>query len=271
MELEDFLSAKPVFTKRDVDQYLDDAQPPGCWSRVTFVSRLRRAGRAIMVRRGLFVSVPGGVSPEAHDVDHYCVLASLTSDAVITHRSALEYHGLVEPDADELTYSAVRPLTQVSFRGKLYKGVKFPKSLIRSGRQHLLAVGSERLGQSLLVSTLERTLVDIMDRPDLAGGWGPAGELLESVKSLDLDAVVDYVKALGNSTTAAKVGYYLAGRVSDLGVAPRHLAELAALRPNQPHYLDRSRRRGGRLVQAWNLMVRRDEERPAGQVFPPSA
>jgi predicted transcriptional regulator of viral defense system len=259
MAIKDFLAAKKVFTKTDIDDYLEGSAPEAYLSRVALVARLRRSGQVVMVRRGLFVSVPGGESPDSFPVDHFGVASLLTPDAVISHRSALQFHGLVgeDPDNAEMTYSAARPLTQFAFRGLLYRGVKFPKSLVRSGRQAMMVKAADRNGASLKVTTPERALVDIIDRPDLIGGWPKTLELLANLRGLNIDEAVDYTKALGNSTTAAKVGYYLAGRASELSVKRRHLSTLSALKPNQPHYLDRSRRRDGHLVAEWNLMVNR--------------
>ncbi|MDR1677149.1 MAG: transcriptional regulator [Deltaproteobacteria bacterium] len=259
MEINEFLTANPVFTKRDIDRYLEGEISEGYLSRVALVARLRRSGLVIMVRRGLFVSVPGGENPDSFLVDHFSIASSLTVDAVISHRSALEFHGLTEPDPEssELTYSAVRPLTQFSFRGLGYRGVKFPKSLVRSGQQHLMVNLATDNQNSVRVTSLERTLVDIIDRTDLVGGWAATLDLLRNLTGLNLDAVVEYTKALGNSTTAAKVGYYLAGRTKELSVNSYHLSALSDLKPNQPHYLDRSRRRDGRLIPEWNLMVDR--------------
>jgi hypothetical protein len=38
-------------------------------------------------------------------------------------------------------------------------------------------------------------------------------------------------------------------------VEPGHLKPLQDLRPRQPHYLDRYRRKSGRLVAPWNLVI----------------
>ncbi len=38
-------------------------------------------------------------------------------------------------------------------------------------------------------------------------------------------------------------------------VEERHLASLRNQRPRQPHYLDSSQRKSGRLVSDWNLVV----------------
>jgi predicted transcriptional regulator of viral defense system len=258
IDLEGFLEDSPVFTKGDIDDYLGNNTAQNFLSRVALLARLRRAGRVIMVRRGLFVSVPWGSKPEAHSIDHFSVAARLTPDAVITHHSALEFYGLINADSPDLYYSALRPLCQVEFRGRLYKGVKTPRSLVRTGNEKMLIDVHQRQGLNLSVAAPERALVDIIDRTDLFGGWSTATEILKNLVDLDLDAVVDYTKALSNATTAAKVGYYLASRSDSLLVEDRHLQALSDLKPNQPHYLDRSRRRDGRLVAEWNLMVGRE-------------
>src|SRR5690606_14267053 len=111
----------------------------------------------------------------------------------------------------------------------------------------------ERSGLEIRVTSLERTLVDLLDRPDLGGGWEEIWRSLESVEYFDLDLVVDYVKLLANRTTAAKVGYYLQQHAEALMVEDRHLNPLRQLRPKQPHYLERGK--SGRLVRDWSLVV----------------
>ena len=56
---------------------------------------------------------------------------------------------------------------------------------------------------------LERTLVDVLNRPDLTGSWEEIWRSLESVEFFDLDKVAEYVHLLGNATTAAKVDFFL--------------------------------------------------------------
>jgi hypothetical protein len=59
----------------------------------------------------------------------------------------------------------------------------------------------------------------------------------------------------GNATTAAKVGFYLEQHRESLMVDEAHLKTFRDRRPRQPHYLERSRRKAGRFVAAWNLVV----------------
>ena len=126
----------------------------------------------------------------------------------------------------------------------------------------------ERTGMELRVASLERTLVDVLDRRDLSGSWEEIWRSLESVEFFDLDRVVEYALLLGNATTGAKVGFFLEQHREPLMVEDRHLKSLHDLRPRQPHYLDRTKRKSGRLVSEWNLVVPREVlERTWGEVL----
>ena len=117
---------------------------------------------------------------------------------------------------------------------------------------------TERAGMEFRVTSLERTLVDVLDRPDLSGSWEEIWQSLESVEFFDLDKIVEYALLLGNATTGAKVGFYLEQHREPLMVEGYHLKTLQDLRPRQPHYLDRAKRKFGRLVSKWNLVVPRE-------------
>ncbi len=116
----------------------------------------------------------------------------------------------------------------------------------------------DRSGMEVRVTSLERTLVDLLNRPDLSGGWEEIWRSLESVEFFDLDKVVEYALLLGNATTAAKIGFFLEQHREPLMVEEKHLESLHGLRPRQPHYLDRDKRKSGRLVSGWNLVVPRE-------------
>jgi predicted transcriptional regulator of viral defense system len=100
---------------------------------------------------------------------------------------------------------------------------------------------------------VERTLVDVLDRPDLAGGLEEVWRSLSGVPLFDLDVVVDYVRLCGQATLAAKVGFFLEKHQQPLAVPKAVLERLRRMRPKQPHYLDR--KLGGRMAPGWTLMV----------------
>jgi predicted transcriptional regulator of viral defense system len=150
-------------------------------------------------------------------------------------------------------FQSSKQLRPSTFRNYRFQCVLFPKVLRTKKQQWFATKIVERGGLNIRVATLERTLVDVLDRPDLSGGWEEAWRSLESIEYFDLDLVVEYVKLLDNRTTAAKVGFYLQQHTEALMVEERHLKPLRRLRPAQPHYLERGK--SGKLVSDWNIVV----------------
>lgn len=132
--------------------------------------------------------------------------------------------------------------------------VKVPMAL----RPHPAADGhvtEQRHGGGVVrVTTLERTLVDVLDAPANAGGWEEVWRSLEMVEFFDLDAVVSYTLRLGSALTVGRVGFFLEQHRDALMVEDAHLDRLCQHRPRQPRYLD-AERKPGTLVASWNLIV----------------
>ena len=174
---------------------------------------------------------------------------------MLSHHTALEFHGRAYSMWLQVTYSASRPLEKLTFRSHVFHGTRFPEALRRLGKEHFDVLTRERAGVTVRVAGLERTLVDVLDRPNRSGGWEEVWRSLESVEFFDLDKVVEYALLLDNATTASKVGFFLDQNRESLMVEERHLQPLREMRPRQPHYLDRNRRGPGSLTAEWNLVV----------------
>ena len=104
------------------------------------------------------------------------------------------------------------------------------------------------------MTTLERTLVDVLDQPDKAGGWEEIWRSLEMVEFFDIDAVIDYAVQLGSALAVARVGFFLEQHREPLMVEEKHLARLQQHAPSGPRYLD-STREPGKFISRWNLVV----------------
>lgn len=268
MKHDAFFRSHPVFTGKDLADHLSSLGEVGGRAQEALLAYHRRTGRVVQVRRGLYTVIPPGADPDSYPVDPFLVAAKLTPDAVLSHHTALEFHGKAYSVHIHLTYSASRPLRPLTFRGHVFRGAKFRQALLRLGKENFGVSPAERSGQGLSVTSLERTLVDVLDRPDLSGSWEEIWRSLESVEFFDLDKVVAYARLLGNATTGAKVGFFLAQHRETLMVEDRFLNVLQDMRPRQPHYMNRSKRKFGRFVSEWNLVVPREIlERTWGEVL----
>jgi predicted transcriptional regulator of viral defense system len=255
MSVQEFLRKRPVFTYAEFQDFTMSDKPRGKKAPEWLLAKYTRSGRVLRVRRELFVTVPPGADPKDCPVDPFLLAAKMTDDAVLAYHTALEFHGRAHSVHWRFLYLSERAVRPFTFRTYQFKRVLFPKPLRRKGQVTFGVKVADSSGLDVRVTELERTLVDVLDRPDLAGGWAEVWQSLESVEFFDLDKVAEYVLLLENATTAAKVGFYLEQHREALMVEDRHLKPLLDRRPKSPHYLARDRNRPSRLVPEWNLVV----------------
>ena len=250
-----FFRRHPVFSGAELAAHLSAGGHVGARTQESLVAYHTRTGRLVRVRRGLFAVIPPEADGDTYPVDPYLIASRLTPDSVLSYHTALELHGRAYSVWQRLTYLASRPVEPLTFRFHVYRGARFPEALVRVGKEHFGVSKMERAGMFLRVTSLERTLVDVLDRPSRSGGWEEIWRSLESVEFFDIDKIVEYVRLLGNATTASKVGFYLDQHRESLMVEESHLAALRSQRPKQPHYVDRRTGGDGSLITEWNLVV----------------
>jgi len=251
----DYFAAHPVFRFADFASAHREGATRKPATSLAVLKQHVRAGNLLNVRRGLYVVVPRGQTPDAVVIDS-CVLAShLAPDAVVAYHGALQFHGKAHSLSRRvpfLTRTRTKPLV---FRGSEFVPVPVPAPLRALSDVGGGIVTKVRDGARVRVTTLERTLVDVLDRPRHGGGWEEVWRSLESVEFFDVDAVTDYVFKLDSAVAVAKVGFYLEQHREELMVEDRHLDRLRERAPSNPMYLDRGVREPGRLLSGWNLVV----------------
>ena len=268
MKHDDFFRKHPVFTSAELDSHMASLGDIGPRARESLLKYHRKVGHVILIRRGLYAVVPPGATPESYPVDPFLVAARLTKDVVISYHTALEIHGNAYSTREQITYSAAQPLSPITFRSRIYRGVKFSKSLRDGGKEKTGVVTVDHQGLDISVTSLERTLVDVLDRPNLSGSWEEIWRSLESIAFFNLDKVIEYALLLGNATTIAKVGFFLDQHREPLMVEGEHLDSLRQHRPKKPHYLESSKRTPGKLIADWNLVLPVELiERSGGEVL----
>jgi len=217
-----------------------------------------KLGHVLRLRRGLYASVPADSSAWNFQADSFLVAAKIADDAVLAYHTALEFHGKAHSVHQRFLYLTRRASRPFSFRGARFRGLSFPAALKTRAAEQFGVRTFLRAGLDVRVTSLERTLVDVLDRPQFGGGWEEIWRSLESVEFFDLDQVIEYALLLDNATTVAKVGFYLEQHKTQLMVQEDHLRRLRKHRPRKPHYLSRTDRESGHLVPGWSLVIPED-------------
>lgn len=246
-----FFDSHPVFTRPEFQAV---AQRRSLRTTDSLLRRYATDGRLLRVRAGLYSVVPRGADAATAAVDPYLVITKLALDATVAYHGALQFWGKAYS-----VWQRFHFLTETSNRGFTFRGLEFvpvkaPRPLRGVPSRELQVREQRHAGGTVRVTTLERTLVDVLDVPANAGGWEEIWRSLEMVEFFDLDAVISYAGKLGRALTAARVGFFLEQHREALMVEGKHIEALKCQRPRQPRYFD-ARRRTGKLVSEWNLIV----------------
>lgn len=248
----------PVFNRAEFAKAM--GRSPGQRSVTDLLSYHLRRGNIRRLARGLFASVPGDAGQRTFSVDRFLAASRLRPGAVIAYHSALELHACARTEADEV---------QVIAHGEpgLFETSDFVCRFVSLPGRHL--PGHEvttlnRRGCAVKVTTLERTVVHLFDRYDLAGGADELFQSLDQVAardaSLDVVALIGFARRLGNSAAAGALGYWLECERHPLAVTAAALEELRSLAPRQCRYALGAVPGRGRVASGWNVIL------PAGIV-----
>ncbi|MCE5293359.1 MAG: hypothetical protein LLF94_01935 [Chlamydiales bacterium] len=257
MKLNDFFSLHPVFTFAEIAAFLYPEKPASKTSTIyNLLTYHQKQDHIRRVRQGLYCTVPAGIDKNTFTVDPFLIASKLTGDAILGYRTALDFFGNLHSVQNEFIYlSQKHKNSPFIFQDASYRAVSIPIALENS-KQICFAVKTiDRLGQKIKITSLERTIVDVLDRPYLCGSWEEIWLSLESIEYLNLDEVVQYALLLGNATTVAKVGYYLENHKNELMVSDFYLSQLAKHIPKTASYLDKKHKGPQVLMSNWNLFV----------------
>lgn len=259
--LEDtFLAREPVFTLGELVGHLAGSEPlepvrPDL-AAPRLLARWEREGRVVRIRPDLYAAVRAGRDAERLQPWPFLVGTKLAPDAVVSHHSALDFWGISYSMWFEVVYSASRPPPRTSYGAMLYRGVRFHERLIESGQQHFGVAEERYAGGMARVTTIERTLVDLLASPDLGGSWEEIWRSMARADNIDVATVAAYCEVLGaDAALRTKVGFFLDQHRDQWGVGDPDLAPFRPSPAHEPHRLDPTGSRACRLVQDWNLTV----------------
>lgn len=252
--LSKFLTGRQIFTIAEAQAYLQVGKDNRTLKNL--MSYHLKKGHIIRIRRGIYYVVPTETSPEECQADPYLICSRLAPDAILAYHTALAFWGKLHSVRNDFVYTTQKKVkAPFTFQCCSYKGVSPPQNLVRRQSLDFGVETSHYLSHQLRVTSIERTFVDILDRPALTGEWEEIWRSLEAIEYLDLDAVSAYALLLENASTIAKVGLFLELHREVLMVEKEHLKELSQHISQKPHYLDRRNKGTQQLVKRWNLIV----------------
>lgn len=246
-----FFSAHPVFRREEYARAVGRAPTDPVVS--SMLTQHLKAGNLRRVARGVFASVPPHAKGRRWLTDRFLAASRLKPDAVIAFHSALELHGAAYSDMPDVQAFTAGEPTVFGTPDFACRFVKEPKGFDRARDVTWL----DRAGLRLAVTTLERTLVDVFNRHDLAGGAEELFNSLALVERVRAGDVERQLAGLGNAAAAAALGWWLEREQKRLGVPNAAIEAIRALRPKHPQYVLGAKPGEATSVRAWNILVPR--------------
>ena len=250
MKPELFLTTHRVFTRAELQAALQGRAEATVDS---YLSRWRRQGRIARVKRSVFVRMDGQEGGNGSLPDFVTLASRMAPDAAAAYHTALEVHGCAQSLFERFTFVTWTGTKATTYLGRRFVPVRPRAQLEAADGGERWIERAERSSTELRVTSLERTVADVLDRPALAGGVDEVWRSLSAVQALDPDSLLEYTELLGSRTLAARLGFFLDWRRDELFVPDTLLDHLHARIPRSPVYLDRGR--PGRLVSRWALIV----------------
>ncbi|HEX3366195.1 type IV toxin-antitoxin system AbiEi family antitoxin domain-containing protein [Phenylobacterium sp.] len=244
-----FFSDAPVFDRAQYAKAVGRAPNDRVVS--AMLDQHLKAGNIRRIARGVFASVPKHADPATWSVDRFLAASKLRNGGVIGYHSALELHGYAYTEGPDVqVIAAGQPLT-LEADGLTCRFVRPPKGFTTPGAIEAV----DRLGVLVPVTTLERTLADLFDRPDLAGGGEELLNSLDMVPRIDVSKLHEQVASLGNATAAALCGWWLENAQPDLRIAKAAIETFRPLAPKQPRYALGAKPGDAKLAPGWKILL----------------
>jgi predicted transcriptional regulator of viral defense system len=241
-------SAHPVFSRTEYAAAV--GRRPDDKVVTAMLTQHLQAGNIRRIARGVFASVPKHADAGKWSVDRFLAASRLRRGSVIAYHSALELHGCAYTEGHEVQVIARGEPGVFEAVGLNCRFVKPPRGFAPDD-----VTVVDRLGLEVSVTTIERTIADLFDRYDLAGGAEELFNSLDLVARVDAAALLRHARALGNATAAGALGSWLEREQNRLGVPGSVLEELRKLMPTQARYALGAKSGEGRTAKGWNVIL----------------
>lgn len=259
MKRASILLDNPWFTQRKVFTTQDAERALG-WSKADLhavLFRLVGKGKLIRIKRGLFCLVPPGSSSfkRGYPQNWFLIAKALAGDKpyFISHYSAMQLHGMTGESIQTLFIS--RPVER-----RVPKDLRIPVRFVTIPQKRFWGLEEKWVTNEdkVHVSDLERTALDILDRPDLSGGISEiARGLWLTKKQINGSRLLEYAKRFDSSAAVKRLGYLMENLDLGLGEVIHPLHEFIRSSASFA-LLDPTSKQAGRYLSRWHLRINSD-------------
>ena len=181
------------------------------------IHSLRRKGWLERASWGKYLLIPPDQGPEALGESNLMALASRIAEPYyIGYGTAAAYYGLTTQHRNVIWL-----VTPVHLRDRRVRDAEV--RIVNLVPQKFFGFGpGDVLGYKVIISDREKTVIDCIDRPELAGGAGEAAYILATAsRRFDWQKATDYLERIGSKALVRRFGWLVDHAGADLPAGDR--------------------------------------------------
>jgi predicted transcriptional regulator of viral defense system len=215
------------------------------------LKNMRRKGALDRVKSNLFVRIPSHI---VHDKGKYVedpilVGKHLTKPYFFSYYSALYLHGLSQQPASHFYLSTTNHIQEVDYHGLVFRPVILTKKRFFGFKE------IKYREENVFVSDLERTIVDVMNRPEYAGGYEEIIRSIQDVEKVDWKRMLKYLDRMREKILFNRTGFVFDMLGEFVDTPDWFLKELEKRLSGNIYYFEKNRK--GSYVKKWKIIVDR--------------
>ena len=176
--------------------------------------------------------------------DRYMIASKIKDDAYISYHSALEYYGVKNQFFYEVYVSTNKRFENFEFDGFLYKFInsKYNFGIIENAK--------------VRVTDKERTLIDCINKTELAGGNEELIMCLELLGKLDGEKILKYLQKYNSKKLYSKVGFFLELFKDNYGISDSiiNICKKKSEK-NKLYFNEEAKKMKCKYIKEWNLII----------------
>lgn len=214
-----------------------------------------RRGWLTRIKRGLYSTVSLNTArPEAQKEDPWIVAATVFRPCYIGGWSACEHFGLTEQLFSDIVVFSSKRLNK---KEKEIQGTGYIIKFVN--KERFFGLKPVWHGQTkILVSDLERTIIDLLDDSAIGGGIRHIAQMINEYflrKDINTANLIKYAKKHGNGTIYKRLGYLIEALNIE---APNIVKQCVKNQSTGYSRLDTTLPSKGKHLRRWNLIINAD-------------
>ena len=200
------------------------------------------------IKPGLFARIPESIilDKQYYKEDAVLIAANAIDNAYISHYTSLSILGLAERYINKVYVSSSKHQRDIKYHDIQIKFI----AVIPSRFFGITTI--EYFNENINISDQERTILDIINRPEYAGGWSEIINCLKNLEKVNWDILIKYINKFNNKILARRIGFIL-DNLKNISMPKRIKKDIKKFSGENVYYFDSTK--SGEFYQEWNMII----------------